>query len=73
MQYFGSLSEQSAIYMYFVKLWYSDMLIVQCHSVSKVNCFAYILLVTAPALYNIYDVFCFACHICIYFECLLLK
>ena len=33
---------------YFAKFWYSNVLIMQSHSVSQVNCFADILLVTAP-------------------------
>ena len=46
------------------------MLIVKSYSVSKINCFTYVLFVAASALYN---VFVFASHIVINFESFILK
>ena len=58
---------------YFSKFGNSYMLTVKSYSVPKINCFTYILFVTASALYYIYNVFGFASHIIINFESFILK
>ena len=71
MKYFGSLSEQSAIWPLkdiFLRASISDMLIVKRGSVPQIVCFPYIPFVTSSTLNNVNYIFCFRRHVFIYFD-----